>query len=101
MRTCVTKLIENSTEFKLRLLQWSQQFQEIIYLDSNDYQQKYTSFDCALAVDSFTSIKTDFKNAFEDLKQYQQQTKDWLFGYLSYDLKNDTEALHSSNFDGL
>ena len=54
-----------------------------------------------MAVDAFTSLKTDFHNAFEDLKQYQQTTKDWLFGYLSYDLKNDTEPLKSSNFDGL
>jgi para-aminobenzoate synthetase component 1 len=52
-------------------------------------------------VDAFTSIKTDYHNAFEDLKQYQQATKDWLFGYLSYDLKNDIEVLHSNNFDGL
>jgi para-aminobenzoate synthetase component 1 len=54
-----------------------------------------------LAVDAFTSIKTDYFNAFEDLHQYQTHTKDWLFGYLSYDLKNDTEALTSKNFDGL
>jgi para-aminobenzoate synthetase component 1 len=54
-----------------------------------------------LAVDAFTSLKTDFQNAFEDLKQYQQTTKDWLFGYLSYDLKNDVEALESNNYDGL
>jgi para-aminobenzoate synthetase component 1 len=52
-------------------------------------------------VDAFTAIKTDYHNAFEDLKQYQQATKDWLFGYLSYDLKNDIEVLHSNNFDGL
>jgi para-aminobenzoate synthetase component 1 len=52
-------------------------------------------------VDAFTSIKTDYHNAFEDLKQYQQVTKDWLFGYFSFDLKNDVEALHSRNFDGL
>jgi hypothetical protein len=30
-------------------------------------------------VDAFTSIKTDYHNAFEDLKQYQQTAKDWLF----------------------
>jgi para-aminobenzoate synthetase component 1 len=52
-------------------------------------------------VDAFTSIKTDYENAFQDLYQYQSQTKDWLFGYLSYDLKNDTEDLQSNNFDGL
>jgi para-aminobenzoate synthetase component 1 len=70
-------------------------------LDSNYYPQKYFSYDCVLAVDAFTSIKTDCHNAFEDLKQYQQSTKDWLFGYLSYDLKNDIEQLKSQNFDGL
>lgn len=70
-------------------------------MDSNLYPQEYSSFDCLLAVDAFTSIKTDFHNAFEDLKQYQQTTRDWLFGYLTYDLKNDIEELQSTNFDGL
>ena len=70
-------------------------------MDSNSYPQEYSSFNCMLAVDAFTSLKTDFHNAFEDLKQYQQTTKDWLFGYLTYDLKNDVEDLKSSNFDGL
>ena len=70
-------------------------------MDSNDYPREYSSYDCILAVDAFTSIKTDYHNAFEDLKQYQQATKDWLFGYLSFDLKNDIEVLHSNNFDGL
>jgi len=54
-----------------------------------------------LAVDSFTSIVTDYTNVFEDLHQYQSKTKDWLFGYMSYDLKNDVEDLKSKNFDGL
>jgi para-aminobenzoate synthetase component 1 len=45
------------------------------------------------AVDAFTSLKTDFYNAFEDVAQYQQTTKDW-FCYLSYD-QNDLEPLHS------
>lgn len=80
---------------------WSQQFREVVFLDSNNYHQKYTDYDCILAVDALTSIKTDEQNAFEDLKQYQQHTNDWLFGYLSYDLKNDTEELQSNNYDGL
>ncbi|GIZ10505.1 para-aminobenzoate synthase [Flavobacterium sp. UMI-01] len=82
-------------------MNWSQRYREITFLDSNDYPQEYSSYDCVLAVDAFTSLKTDYHNAFEDLKQYQQTTRDWLFGYLSYDLKNDTEDLVSQNFDGL
>ena len=101
VRTNFSKIITNPIQFKSQLLQWAQQFREVVYLDSNDYQQNYSSYECLLAVDAFTSVKTDYQNAFEDLKQYQQQTKDWLFGYLSYDLKNDTEQLQSKNHDGL
>ncbi|PNQ72869.1 aminodeoxychorismate synthase, component I [Hanstruepera neustonica] len=70
-------------------------------MDSNTYNQKYSSYDAVLAVDAFTSIQTDYHDAFGRLKEYQSTTKDWLFGYLSYDLKNDVEDLQSNNFDGL
>ena len=101
MRTTIVKNIGNSIQIKQQLLIWAQQFREVVFMDSNDYPQQYSSYDCILAVDAFTAIKTDYHNAFEDLKQYQQATKDWLFGYFSFDLKNDVEALHSRNFDGL
>lgn len=101
MRVSIRKNIANPKLFKEQLLSWAQQFREVVFLDSNSYPQQYSSFDCMLAVDAFTSLKTDYYNAFEDLKQYQQNTKDWLFGYLSYDLKNDIENLQSNNFDGL
>ena len=89
------------SEFKSNLLNWSQQFETLIWLDSNNHNQQYNSFDCALAADEFTSIKTDYYNAFEKLKEYQNLTKDYIFGYLTYDVKNDVEQLSSSNFDGL
>lgn len=101
LRVSIHKPIANPEQFKQQLLTWSQQFREVIFLDSNSYPQEYSSFDCMLAVDAFTSVKTDFHNAFDDLKQYQSTTKDWLFGYLSYDLKNNVEDLKSANFDGL
>jgi para-aminobenzoate synthetase component 1 len=101
LRTSIYKNLSDAKLFKQQLLTWSQQFREVVFLDSNEYPQKYSNYDCVLAVDAFTSIKTDYHNAFEDLKQYQQTTKDWLFGYLSYDLKNDIEIVQSSNFDGL
>ncbi|WP_264564658.1 anthranilate synthase component I family protein [Flavobacterium sp. N3904] len=101
MRTSIYKTIINPLQFKQKIISWAQQFREITFLDSNSFFNEYSSFDCILAVDAFTSLKTDYHNAFEDLKQYQQTTKDWLFGYLSYDLKNDVEYLQSNNFDGL
>ncbi|MEY2739892.1 MAG: Isochorismate synthase MenF [Bacteroidota bacterium] len=101
LRTTITKNIAAFPNFTKQLLLWANQFSEVVLLDSNAHQQKYSSYDVVLAVDAFTSIQTDYTNAFQDLQQYQSQTKDWLFGYLSYDLKNDIEALNSNNFDGL
>ena len=86
---------------KEKLLQWSQQFREVVWLDSNDYHQEYSSYDAVLAVDAFTMLQTDATDAFDKLKEYQSLTNDWLFGYLTYDLKSDTENLKSSNYDGL
>ena len=101
MRTSIFKHISNPKEFKSKLLHWSNQFREVIFLDSNNYQQEYSSYDVIVALDAFTSIKTDYTNSFQDLFEYQSRTKDWLFGYLSYDLKNDIEDLKSNNSDGL
>ncbi|WP_456437678.1 aminodeoxychorismate synthase component I [Psychroserpens sp.] len=101
MRSHKSLHISNPESFKNQLLLWSQKFDEIVWLDSNNHKQKYASYDAVLAVDAFTSIQTDSYDAFEQLKIYQSTTKDWLFGYLSYDLKNDVEALSSKNFDGL
>lgn len=88
-------------DFKSKLFHWAQQFEEVIWLDSNNHHQKYSNYDAVLAVEAFTAIKTDASDAFEKLKEYQEQTQDWIFGYLSYDLKNDTEKLCSKNFDEL
>jgi len=87
--------------FKKQLLAWSQQFYEVIWMDSNKYHQTYTSFDAVLAIDAMTSIQTDYHEAFLKLKEYQTITKDWLFGYLTYDIKNAVEDLKSKNIDEL
>jgi para-aminobenzoate synthetase component 1 len=100
-RTICTFSVENIKDFKQNLLSWSQQFETALWLDSNNYEQQYSNFDSAMAVKEFTAIKTDYTDAFDKLKEYQTITKDYIFGYISYDVKNDTEQLSSKNFDGL
>lgn len=101
LRTKLTYKPQNVEAFKRQLLLWAQEFDEVVWLDSNNHKQEYTSFEAVLAVDALTSIQTDYYTAFDKLKEYQSITKDWLFGYLTYDLKNDVEDLDSKNFDGL
>lgn len=88
-------------DFKQKLFYWAKQFEDIIFLDSNQTEHLYHDYEAILAVEAFTAIKSDDVNAFERLDEYQTKTKDWLFGYLSYDLKNDTESITSKNQDHL
>ncbi|MEP1487348.1 MAG: anthranilate synthase component I family protein [Algibacter sp.] len=101
MRTKQIHTVSDTANFKNQLLIWAQQFEDVVWLDSNNYQQNHSNYDAILAVDAFTSIQTDYIDAFGKLKEYQTLTNDWIFGYLTYDLKNDVEDLKSKKFDGL
>ena len=100
-RTSRTFSIEPIAHLNKKLLRWAQQYDTAIWLDSNKDEQTYTNFDSILAIDEFTSLQTDAEHAFEKLKEYQSITQDYLFGYLSYDVKNDAEKLTSTNIDEL
>ena len=103
----IIKTISNSIADDLlqKALKWSQQFEEVIFLESNKelqyLKQTYGEFDAILAVGAEKSLITDHKNAFRKLKQFKDEEQDFLFGYFSYDLKNDIEELESSNPDHL
>lgn len=101
MRIKVSYTVSDIEKFRDSLLPWSRQFREVVWLEGNAHEDVYSSFDAMLAVDAATSICSDFRNAFRILKEYQSKVRDWLFGYLSYDLKNDVEQLNSNNPDGL
>ena len=102
MRKIVFKNIENPNDFKEKLLLWAQKFNELIFLDSNrpeNLNQPYPTYDFILAADALTAIKSDTYNLFSNLKEYQETIKDWIFGSISYDAKNDLENFKSQNED--
>ena len=69
--------------------------ENICYLNSNDGTGILT-----FGVE--TEIKSTGVNSIEKLQSFLNETKDsYIFGCLSYDLKNDIENLNSANFDGL
>ena len=86
---------------KANILKWAQQYTEVVWLYGNEYPLPEKNYEALLAVDAFTALRTDWHQGFDKLKEYQETTKDWIFGFLSYDLKNDVEKLQSHNFDGL
>lgn len=93
--------IKTPQDFKKKLLRWAQQFDELVYLDGNRHTDSYNSFEAIIAIGLESEIKTNDCNAFQKLSAYKARIKDWIFGYLSYDLKNELEDLSSKNHDGL
>ncbi len=101
MRSNIRYQLDDVSTFKNQLLNWARQFDVFIWLDSNDHQDPYGSFDAILALGAETCLKMGEKGAFSALAQYRNTLNDWLFGYLGYDLKNDIEPLSSENHDSL
>lgn len=100
--------IENANSFKIKLLQWSKRFEVQLFLDSSNYQawaekpDKYATFECLAALGVLQKISSlPDTDSFQSLKKFHQQTNDWLFGHLTYDLKNEVEKLSSANFDAV
>src|SRR5690606_1258852 len=76
------------------------------YFSPNEYNYLHGPFPHLLAVGATAVLTSPVKGAFEALQHFHDDTKDWLLGFLSYDLKNDIEILKSDNpatipFDGL
>ncbi|NAY90811.1 aminodeoxychorismate synthase component I [Muricauda sp. JGD-17] len=92
--------IQNISKIKKALLEWSRGYSAVVWLDSNNHKDPYGSFDAALAIGQ-TDGSSFFVKNIDNLNEYVDKRQDWLFGYFSYDLKNDLEDLVSQNLDGL
>ncbi len=69
-------------------------YRHIVYCQSNGQGMSYL----AIGVENQLVIKNS-KSAFQQLEEYIDQESGWVFGYFSYDLKNDVEDLESKNTD--
>jgi para-aminobenzoate synthetase component I len=93
--------IDNFIEFRNKMLNWAQPFNIFCLLDNRQYHFETPAFECMLAAGYKRKIETVAGKTFETLKHFFREEKDWLFGHLGYDLKNETEQLSSMNFDGI
>jgi para-aminobenzoate synthetase component 1 len=97
----VTVNIANITLFKQQTLQWANGFDVTCYLDSNNFTDPYGKYDVLIAAGTKQNIKANVGTAFAELEQFRQQNPGWMFGFFTYDLKNEIEQLSSSNPDHL
>ena len=95
----------DAANFKQKALNWATNHAKVVcYLDNNGYTDGYlpTAFEGLLAISTETEIfNTSDASSFKRLQELHDARKNWLFGFLSYDLKNEIERLESNHFDGL
>jgi len=99
--------VKSPLGFRTKLSSWLNGFDTGCLLDSNSIadttkgqKDKYSSYDFICAAGAMAELVVNQDNgAFEELKKFYEEQKGWLFGFLSYDLKNDVEELVSKNTD--
>jgi para-aminobenzoate synthetase component 1 len=82
----------------------NKQFKHVCIFDSNLHANKNQRLQASkiIAVGAVQEVKqNDPKKTLDELQQLIDKKKSWLFGYLTYDLKNSIEQLSSENKDGL
>ncbi|NEU08191.1 anthranilate synthase component I family protein [Flavihumibacter sp. R14] len=87
--------------FKQKALYWSSKFTTACYFDSNGFKDPYSAFDVLIAAGAKRFVKCNTGKAFRELSDFIEQNTSYLPGFLSYDLKNETEDLQSNNTDNL
>lgn len=102
MKKGISFRVDNFTDLRIQMLNWVNRFNIFCFLDNREYDLSQPAFECLLAAGSKRNIEPLAGNAFETLAEFCTVEKnEWLFGHLGYDLKNETEHLHSANFDGI
>ena len=93
--------VTNVALFKEKALAYASKFNTLCYLDSNNFNDPYSKFDTLIAIGARAELKADAGNAFDRLSEFKIANPGWITGFIGYDLKNEVENLHSSNFDHL
>ena len=83
---------EQVSGLKIRMLDWIAQFSIHLFLDSNNYPSSYKGYECLLAAGERQVGNTNTLTSLSGLGAFHNKHKDWLFGHISYDYKDE---LHS------
>ncbi len=88
-------------DFPGKVLFWAEErFDVLAFLNSNHYSQDpYASIPWVFALGVHDEYVAGSGPVFDTLKSFVDLRQDWLFGFFSYEIKNQLERLHSVNPD--
>lgn len=82
------------------MLNFIRKFGIFCFLDNHGYEF-YKSYECIVGAGTINSVKANESPGLNKLDQFQQSNRDWIFGHISYDVKNEVENSESLNPDGI
>lgn len=77
------------------MLNWVNRFSILLFLDSNNYVDKYGQYECLLAAGAVGEVG----DSLYDLQEAHNKYGDWYFGNINYDYKNQLELKLSSRHE--
>lgn len=93
--------IKYTAESLAKLLDISKSFNDFCLLNSNNYKEdKYSKYNLLAGIGAHKQITVNNKSL-DELYNFQKECNDTIFGFLSFDIKNEIEDLKSENFDGI
>jgi para-aminobenzoate synthetase component 1 len=97
-RKTATFPVSNIDVSKQQMLSWANRFNICCFLDNHQYTSGYHTIECIAGVGAVHYFTGD-AGSLPELADFIDHSHDWLFGHISYDLKNGIEQLHSNHPD--
>ena len=94
-------LLQNRETFLKRAVNWANTFSHCHYFHHNHMSFPHGAFPELLTIGVHKIVDFEGHDDFTVLRKFWEKERDWLVGYLGYDLKNQVEKLESANPDAL
>lgn len=103
MRRKATFTIKDWPSLEPKMISWLRQYDKVLYLDANSPRiDPYRRYDVLIGAGAAFSLEADAADSpFAQWQAFYDHHQDWCFGYLTYELKNAIEQLHSTHPDSI
>lgn len=98
MNATETNCVFPVTDFedvKLKLLNWLSRFSNFCFLDNHGFGHQPVSEECLAGAGARNMFCSSDEHALHGFSEFMKSHSGWLFGHITYQLKNETIGFHS------
>ena len=100
LRKSISFPVDHFADFRIQMLNWLNRFNIFCFLDNREYAFDPPAFECLAGAGVKHSLEAPAGRALDELDDFTAtHSTEWIFGHLSYDLKNETAQMQSEHKD--